>query len=507
LSTARLGVDQNKGPEEELSVTDTEAPTSNKKKSDRWSAGVIPYAEMGYWLPDYEPQDTDVLCAFRITPQPGVPPEEAGAAVAGESSTATWTVVWTDRLTSYDTYQAKCYRVDAVPNSDNQYIAHIAYHIDLFEEGSIANLTSSIIGNVFGFKALKALRLEDMRIPLHYIKTFQGPAHGIIMEREYLDKFGRPLLGATTKPKLGLSARNYGRVVYEALRGGLDFTKDDENINSQPFMRWRDRYLYSMEAVNRASAASGEVKGHYLNVTAATMEDMYERATFAKELGTVIIMIDLTIGFTAIQSMAKWARANGCILHLHRAGYATYARQKNHGVNFRVLAKWMRLAGVDHIHAGTVVGKLEGDPNAIMGYYDTLRLGHIAANPVRGLYFDQEWGSMPGVMPVASGGIHAGQMHDLLHYLGEDVVLQFGGGTIGHPMGIAAGATANRVAVEAMIKARNEGRDYRKEGNDILKAAAKKSRELDVALTTWGDISFNYESTDVPDVVETPTSS
>jgi ribulose-bisphosphate carboxylase large chain len=487
-----------------LGVTELDVPA--KKKTDRWSAGVIPYAEMGYWEPDYQPKDTDVLAAFRITPQPGVPPEEAGAAVAGESSTATWTVVWTDRLTDYKTYQAKCYRVDAVPNSENQYIAYIAYDIDLFEEGSIANLTSSIIGNVFGFKALKALRLEDMRIPLHYVKTFQGPAHGIIMEREYLDKFGRPLLGATTKPKLGLSARNYGRVVYEALRGGLDFTKDDENINSQPFMRWRDRYLYSMEGVNRASAATGEVKGHYLNVTAATMEDMYERAAFAKEVGSVIIMIDLTIGFTAIQSMAKWARANSLILHLHRAGYATYARQKNHGVNFRVLAKWMRLAGVDHIHSGTVVGKLEGDPNAIAGYYDTLRLGRIPANPVKGLYFDQEWGSMPGVMPVASGGIHAGQMHDLLHYLGEDVVLQFGGGTIGHPMGIAAGATANRVALEAMIKARNEGRDYRKEGQDILKTACKHSRELDVALTTWGDISFNYESTDVPDVVETPTS-
>jgi ribulose-bisphosphate carboxylase large chain len=114
---------------------------------------------------------------------------------------------------------------------------------------------------------------------------------------------------------------------------------------------------------------------------------------------------------------------------------------------------------------------------------------------------------MPGIMPVASGGIHAAQMGDLLHYLGEDVVLQFGGGTIGHPMGIAAGATANRVALEAIIKARNEGRDYRKEAQDILKAAAKKSRELDVALDTWGDISFNYESTDMPDVVETPTSS
>ncbi|WP_433226640.1 form I ribulose bisphosphate carboxylase large subunit [Actinomadura formosensis] len=474
--------------------------------SGRWSAGVIPYAEMGYWRPDYEPKDSDILAAFRITPQPGVPPEEAGAAVAGESSTATWTVVWTDRLTSYENYQGKCYKVEPVPGQENQFIAYIAYDLDLFEEGSIANLTSSIIGNVFGFKALKALRLEDMRIPPHYVKTFQGPAHGIVMEREYLGKFGRPLLGATVKPKLGLSARNYGRVVYEALRGGLDFTKDDENINSQPFMRWRDRFLYCMEGVNRAQAATGEVKGHYLNVTAATMEDMYERAEFAKELGSVIVMIDLTIGYTAIQSMAKWARRNGVLLHLHRAGHSTYTRQKSHGVNFRVIAKWMRLAGVDHIHAGTVVGKLEGDPNSVRGYYDTLRLDKVAADPVKGLYFDQEWASLPGTMPVASGGIHAGQMHQLLHYLGEDSILQFGGGTIGHPMGIAAGATANRVALEAMIKARNEGRDYLAEGPEILRAAAKNSRELDIALSTWGDITFTYESTDTPDVVETPVS-
>jgi len=112
---------------------------------------------------------------------------------------------------------------------------------------------------------------------------------------------------------------------------------------------------------------------------------------------------------------------------------------------------------------------------------------------------------MPGTMPVASGGIHAGQMPQLLDYLGEDVILQFGGGTIGHPMGIAAGATANRVAVEAMIKARNEGRDFVREGQDILVSAAKHCAELQAALDTWGDISFNYESTDTPDVMSTPT--
>ncbi|UHD47132.1 form I ribulose bisphosphate carboxylase large subunit [Aureimonas altamirensis] len=466
---------------------------------ERYKSGVMEYKRMGYWEPHYEPKDTDLIACFRITPQDGVDPIEAAAAVAGESSTATWTVVWTDRLTAAEKYRAKAYRVDPVPNSEGSYFAYIAYDLDLFEPGSIANLTASIIGNVFGFKPLKALRLEDMRLPTAYVKTFQGPATGIVVERERLDKFGRPLLGATVKPKLGLSGRNYGRVVYEALKGGLDFTKDDENINSQPFMHWRERFLYCMEAVNKAQAATGEIKGTYLNVTAATMEDMYERAEFARDLGSAIIMIDLVIGWTAIQSMAKWARRNNMILHLHRAGHSTYTRQKTHGVSFRVIAKWSRLAGVDHIHAGTVVGKLEGDPATTRGYYDICRDEFTPQNLANGVFFDQPWASLNKMMPVASGGIHAGQMHQLLDLLGEDVVLQFGGGTIGHPMGIAAGATANRVALEAMILARNEGRDIVNEGPDILEAAARDCTPLKQALDTWKNVTFNYASTDAPD--------
>ena len=165
------------------------------------------------------------------------------------------------------------------------------------------------------------------------------------------------------------------------------------------------------------------------------------------------------------------------------------------------------MAGVDHIHAGTVVGKLEGDPNTVAGFYDILREPYNEQNLPHGIFFDQDWASLKTVMPVASGGIHAGQMHQLLHYLGEDVVLQFGGGTIGHPDGIAAGATANRVALEAMIMARNEGRDYMEEGPDILQKAAKDCSPLRAALDTWKDITFEYTSTDTPDFVPTATAS
>jgi ribulose-bisphosphate carboxylase large chain len=485
----------------------SEASERTRLKSERYESGVIPYKKMGYWDADYTIKESDILCLFRLMPQPGVDPVEAAAAIAGESSTATWTVVWTDLLTACDVYRAKAYFVEEVPNSTTEFFAFIAYECDLFEEGSIANLTASIIGNVFGFKAVKTLRLEDMRLPYAYLKTFMGPAAGVIVERERLDVFGRPLLGATVKPKLGLSGKNYGRVVYEGLKGGLDFLKDDENINSQPFMRWRERYLYVMEGINRAAAKTGAVKGSYLNVTAATMEEMYERAEFARELGSVVIMIDLVIGYTAIQSICIWGRKNDMIVHLHRAGHSTYTRQKNHGINFRVICKWMRMSGVDHIHAGTVVGKLEGDPKAVKGFYDTLLLTGLKEDRSTGIFFDMDWASLRKCLPVASGGIHCGQMHQLTELLGEDVVLQFGGGTIGHPDGIQAGATANRVALECMVLAKNEGRDYITQGPDILKEAAKSCRPLQTALDLWKAITFEYASTDTMDYEATPTSS
>src|SRR6202046_4835051 len=97
----------------------------------RYSAGVLKYRQMGYWDADYVPKDTDTICLFRITPQDGVDPIEAAAAVAGESSTATWTVVWTDRLTASEEYRAKAYKVERVPGSVDQYFAYIAYDLDL----------------------------------------------------------------------------------------------------------------------------------------------------------------------------------------------------------------------------------------------------------------------------------------------------------------------------------------------------------------------------------------
>ena len=406
----------------------------------------------------------------------------------------------------HERYQAKCYRVEPVPGSPDQHFAFIAYDLDLFEEGSIANLTASIIGNVFGFKALKALRLEDMRIPVAYLKTFPGPPHGIVMEREYLNKFGRPLLGATVKPKLGLSAKNYGRVVYEALRGGLDFTKDDENINSQPFMRWRDRFLYSHRGVNRAVEQTGEVKGHYMNVTAGH-DGGHVRARRAREVDRQRDRhdrprrrlhgdeLDVAVG-PAERHVA--APPPGGPRHLHA--------QKTHGVSFRVIAKWCRLLGVDHVHAGTVVGKLEGDPSMVGGYYDTLRLDHIAADPsTRHLL-------RPGLGVAARASCR-------LPRAGSTPARRTSSSTIWARTWCCSSAAARSATRRGSPPApRPTGSPSKGWSRPATRAATSRRRARDpagagvavpgrsqIALDVWGDVTFDYESTDTPDVVATPT--
>ncbi|KAH0439553.1 hypothetical protein IEQ34_024044 [Dendrobium chrysotoxum] len=233
------------------------------------------------------------------------------------------------------------------------------------------------------------------------------------------------------------------------------------------------------------------MKGHYLNATAGTCEEMIKRAVFARELGVPIIMHDyLTGGFTANTSLAHYCRDNGLLLHIHRAMHAVLYRQKNHGMHFRVLAKALRMSGGDHIHAGTVVGKLEGEREMTLGFVDLLRDDFLEKDRSR------DWVSMPGVLPVASGGIHVWHMPALTERFGDDSVLQFGGGTLGHPWGNAPGAVANRVALEACVQARNEGRDLAREGNDILREASKWSPELADACEVWKEITFDFDPVD-----------
>jgi ribulose-bisphosphate carboxylase large chain len=324
---------------------------------------------------------------------------------------------------------------------------------------------------------VSALRIEDMKIPLALVNSFPGPKFGIAGVRKILGVKDRPMTGSTEKPKLGNSPKEHAYIAYNTLRGGIDTVKDDENLNSQSWSNFYKRADETLKAVNKAEKETGESKGWWANVTAGNTEEMLRRCNYISKKGGKFVMIDyLTAGFAATASLRKRTGELGLALHCHRAMHSVIDRQPNHGVEFKVLAKWARLTGVDHLHTGTGVGKLEGEFQDLKDRCNLLRMSNTPK--AGGLYFDQPWGKLKTVVPVASGGLHPGHVWKVYETYGNDAFFLFGGGTHGHPGGSYAGAKAVRAAVEAA--AHGIGPDE----------AMKDSKELRQAIELWGTVKF-----------------
>lgn len=386
-------------------------------------------------------------------------------AVAGESSIGTWTEV--------KTYKPEIQKLGAIvfrykKLGEGIAIADIAYPIELFEEGNIPQLMSDVAGNIFGMKEVSNLRLIDIRFPKQYLKGFKGPLMGVDGIRKILgtDKSRRPHVGTIVKPKVGLNPKDFAKVAYEAWVGGIDFVKDDENLTSQKFCPFEDRVIYTLEAMDKAKEETGENKMYSPNIT-GPFEVMVKRAEFVKDHGGNIVMIDVvTAGFSALQSFVNLNL--GLPIHAHRAMHAALTRNKKHGISMLALAKIFRLIGVDQLHIGAIVGKMEGAAHEVI----TIKRSIQEDLPEDGEVLGQEWGHIKPVFAVASGGLHPGSVPAVIKYLGNDIVIQAGGGVHGHPKGTRAGAKAMRDAVDATLKG--------------LKLEEYPSEELKEAIALWG---------------------
>ncbi len=410
----------------------------------------------------HEPGPDELIALFRIEPAEGVTMEEAAGRVASESSIGTWTTLST-MTPELRSLMAKVFRIKGR-------FAWISYPKELFEEGSIPQILSSIAGNVFGMKALRRLRLVDFSMPSSMVSAFPGPAFGIEGVRAILGVEDRPIVATVPKPKVGMDTETFARNAYEALIGGVDLIKDDENLTSQGFNPFERRLMKVMEAVKRAEEETGERKGYLVNVT-APCSDMLRRARLSGEFDNSFVMLDiLTAGFAALQELRVHTEPMGLAIHAHRAFHAAFDRLEDHGMSMMVVAKLARLAGVDHIHIGTVVGKLVSPKEEVVALRDALTSRRFS----HGFYLPQDWGSLKPVFPVSSGGLHPGILPDVFDILGTNIIVQVGGGIWGHPGGGRAGAAAVREAIDAYLR------------GESLEDRARESRELREALEKWG---------------------
>jgi len=358
---------------------------------------------------------------------------------------------------------------------DGSYLVKIAYPVELFEEGNMPAFLASIAGNIFGMKRAAGLRLEDIYLPRKFLEYFKGPSKGLKGVKEIFKVYDRPIVGTVPKPKEGYTPDEVEKLAYELLSGGLDYIKDDENLASPSFCRFEARAKAIMKVIDKVEKETGERKAWFANIT-ADVREMEKRLKLVADYGNPYVMVDVVItGWSALTYIRDKAEEYGLAIHAHRAMHAAFTRNKYHGISMYVLAKLYRIIGVDQLHVGTAgVGKLEGEKLDVIRYARILREEHFKPDPDDLFHLEQPMYHIKPAVPASSGGLHPGILPPVIEALGKDIVIQVGGGVIGHPDGPRAGAAAVRQALEAINK------------GIPLEEYAKSHRELARALEKWG---------------------
>lgn len=417
---------------------------------------------------NYKPDSHDVIASFRVKVPRWSSAKRAWGAVAAESSVGTWSALKAMNYKNVKAVAAKVFE------AKGEWIK-IAYPEEHFEEGNMSQILASIAGNVFGMKAVDALRLEDIQLTKKLVKSFPGPQFGRKGIRNIFKVYKRPLMLSVAKPKVGLTTAQHVEVGRQIWEGGLDLLKDDENLSNQTFNPFEKRVRESLKVRDKIERETGEKKSYLINITGPTVKEMEKRAKFIKNEGGEYAMIDIiTAGWAAVSSVREICGDLGLALHAHRAMHGAMTRVPTQGFSMNCVAKCARLLGVDQLHIGTAnIGKLVGSKEEVMHLNKQIVDDKVDENNFLHT-LPQEWFGIKPVFPVSSGGLHPLIIDKVMDKLGTDIMLQIGGGIHGHPSGSYAGAKAMREAVEAYMA-----------GID-LGIAAKKSKELKEALDYWG---------------------
>ncbi|MEK6914334.1 MAG: RuBisCO large subunit C-terminal-like domain-containing protein [Nanoarchaeota archaeon] len=411
--------------------------------------------------------------------------EEACASVAAESSTGTWTKVY-DGVGSGIPLATKK-RALAFDLDHERFMFKVAYPADLFELDNISGLLAGIVGNIAGMKMVNAMRIFDIRFPKKMIEKFSGPKYGIDGIRKILNKKKGCLLCTVPKPKIGRTSKEQADLAWELFNAGdgsYDGIKDDENLTNLYFNKFDDRCKLVLKNLKRSEKITGKRKFYLCNITHSNLDEMTRRAKLIKKNGGIFMMIDvITTGFSAVDTLRR--KNLGLAIHAHRAMHGFITRDNSEGVHgygkllgfsisMIVLAKLFRLLGVDSLHGGSPLAKMEdyGEAEYIRKVLQEKHLIPDKRIPSLG----QEWYHIKPVWMTASGGLHPGDFEIVLDKLGEDIIIQCGGGVLGHPKGIKSG-----------IIAAQQARDIYEKGINLKDFIHKENcSELASAIDIWG---------------------
>jgi len=382
-----------------------------------------------------------------------LPLSNLAESMALSQTTGSWTPLKHETVEMRKKY---CGKIVDISNSH----VKIAFPIDNLDptRGGIPLLLTTTGGNLFDYTLFDNVKLLDLQLPKRYTSSFRGPKHGLEGVRRLLKVDHRPLLGTIVKPNLGLKSADVAEICYEAAYSGIDFIKDDDKNVNPKYCPIEDRVPKVMEKIDKANEEKGGKTLYAVNITSG-LDNILEMADLAISCGANCLMVNvLSAGLSSLQALSEDPSIN-VPLHGHLDMIGLFARNPKNGIGVAVISRLARLAGADHLHVGSIGGRLFTEKEDVKRSADILRCG---------------WNNIRPTLPVCAGGLHPG-IFDLNYSLvGNDALYICGGGIHGHPEGISAGVKAMIQAIETCSQ------------HIPFEQALQNFKEFRIAIEKWG---------------------
>jgi ribulose-bisphosphate carboxylase large chain len=220
-----------------------------------------------------------------------------------------------------------------------------------------------------------------------------------------------------------------------------------------------------VDTARKAEATTGEPKRVIANISSSPRR-MLELAAIAEQLGAAALLVNGYVnGFGSVQDLAEEVAGRLPIITCN-IGIALLTRAgQPSGMSGAVLARLSRLAGADAVHTGASAADwhgLEGWGRTVLALRSDLR----GVNPS---------------IPVAAGGVNIGNAAHNIISMGQDLVLEAGGGIFGYPGGPARAGEAFRIVID-VIKPHTDVNDV----TTALAQAGRKCKALSDGIAFYG---------------------
>ncbi len=363
---------------------------------------------MSYVNETHKATANELLCSYRLEPAPGQDMRAAAEELCKKASVdLTGGAIIKDLI-------ARAYEI-------KDHTVKVAFPADLFEEGNIPQLLTIVAGKIFGLEKIASLRLQDVRFPEWWLKTFRGPAFGSALIEKIFESPTRPLVSSAISPEVGLDLNTYHVKAEASFMGGCDIVRDSPQLRNMKSNSFEERVNAVLALAADCADKCGMPKMYFPNVSGPGDVILARIEHVLKKGGQGVVISFQASGFGILQMVRN--RFPEIIIYGDRTSHAAMARDKRQGIAMTVLGKLARVAGADLVEIGSITGDMVETEAMVVQLHANLLADIFRTRfPER---FDQDWHGLNNSLPVVSGGISAEDIRELRHRFGNHLVLQF----------------------------------------------------------------------------------